>query len=139
VAARIVFERLDPLIVPLRPCFDVALRRIDIPALEGGGPLARLIARQGELQCAHNGFEQLARENSALPRDLLNFHWDPVASGAALGWDCFRTTEVALEVVEGVDGSLAFEERPDAPMRRTLTSVDVESFRAAWLERVLRV
>lgn len=137
VAARIVFERLDPLIVPLRTCFDVALRRVDLPALERGGPLARLIARQGQLQCGDNGLEQLAREHPELPQDLLNFHWDPVACGAALGWDCVQVSNLPVEVLER-DGELAMEQRDGAQLRRVATGVDVEAFRAEWLKRAVR-
>jgi inosine-uridine nucleoside N-ribohydrolase len=139
VAARIVFERLNPLIVPLRTCFEVTLRRVDIPALEVGGRLARLIALQGQLQCAANGFERLTRDNPSLPPDMLNFHWDPCACGAALRWECFETAEVALDLMEEADGSLAFEEREGAPKRQIVANVDAERFRAMWLERVLRV
>lgn len=139
LAARIVFERVDPLIVPLRPCLDVGLRRMDLPALAQGGPLARLIALQGPFQCADSGFEELARANPALPADLLNFHWDPLACGVALGWGCFEVSELPLELVESADGSLAFEEQPGAKVRRVVTRVDVEGFRAMWLERVKSV
>jgi inosine-uridine nucleoside N-ribohydrolase len=139
MVARILFERLDPLMVPLRPCFDVGLRRVDLPALEAGGPIARLIARQAVLQCADNGFERLARQNPLLPADLLNFHWDPVASGAALGWDCVTRSELPLQLVVDGEGQLVFEGRPGGPVRHVVTDVDVERFRQEWLTRVLRV
>lgn len=138
MAASILFERLDPLIVPLRACFGVALRHADVPALEVGGPIARLIARQAALQFADSGFERLVRENHSLAADFLNFQWDPVASGAALAWDCLRCSALPLQLVER-EGQLAFEERPGAPLRRVVTDVDVEGFRQEWLARVLRV
>ncbi len=138
VAARTVFEQLDPLITPLLVCMDVALETLDIAPLEAGGPLSRLVALQGQLQFADSGFESLVAANPALPRDLLNFQWDPLACGAALGWDCITVSEVPLELVDR-NGALSFEERPGAPARRVVTAVDAPAFRERWLERVVRV
>ena len=138
VASRVVFEQGDPLITPLLMCMDVALETGDLPALEAGGPLSKLVALQGRLQFADSGFERLVAENPALPRDMVNFHWDPLACAAALGWECIMISEVPLALVER-DGWLAFEEQAGAPLRRIVTAVDVAAFRSRWLERVVRV
>lgn len=138
VAARLVYERMHPLIVPLLACFDATLRQVDVPALEAGGPLARLIARQGQLQRKDSRFDRLAQENPALPADMLNFHWDPLACAAALGWECVEVSEAALELVER-EGQLLFEELHGAPVRRVVSAVDADRFRREWLERVVRV
>ena len=138
VSARIVFERLEPLLVPLAVCLDTTLRRVDLPALREGGPLARLVALQGEQHAADSGVGRLARENPALPHDMLNFHWDPLACAAALLWPEIDTTPMRLALVER-DGQLAFEQSPDGKWMSVATAVDVEGFRAKWLERVVRV
>ena len=111
VASRVVFEQSGPLITPLLVCMDVALEGTDIPALEAGGPLAKLVALQARLQFADSRFERLIAENPALPRNMLNFHWDPLACAAALGWDCITISELPLELAER-DGWVAFEDVP---------------------------
>ena len=138
LAARIVFERLEPLVVPLVTCLDTTLRRRDLPALRDGGPLSRLIALQGEQHATDHDVARLARGNPALPPDMLNFHWDPLACAAALLWPEIDTTPMRLALIER-DGQLAFEQSPEGKWLRVATAVDVEGFRAAWLERAMRV
>jgi purine nucleosidase len=137
VAARMVFERLDPLVVPLGLTLEVWLRESNLPALEGGGPLAGLIARQGRLHRRDSGMDVLAREHAGLPDDLLNFQYDPLACAAALGWRCIETSRLRLRLAEH-DGWLAFEEGADAPERSVVTRVDAEEFSREWLTRVVR-
>ena len=138
IAARVVFEQADPLITPLLVCMEVAIQTRDIAPLEAGGPLSRLVAHQAQLQFADSRFGRLVAENPALPRDLLNFQWDPLACAAALGWDCVTISELALALVER-DGALAFEEQPGAKKRKVVTAVDAAAFRERWLERVVHV
>ncbi len=138
VAARIVFERVDPLIVPLGITLHVSLRASHLPALEAGGPLARLIARQGMLHGADYHMADLAPRYPAIPADILNFQYDPLACAAALGWDCVTVEERPLALIE-TDGWLHFEERAGAPLRRVVTAVDAAAFESRWVETVVRV
>jgi inosine-uridine nucleoside N-ribohydrolase len=135
VAARIVYEKLNPLIVSLNVTLATALRRSDVPALEAGGPLARLIARQAQLHCQDNKFEALAAASPRLPSDLQNFQYDSAAVAAALGWDCLGVSEETLALIE--DGpELRFQADLSAPARRLVTSIDGPAFAVRWLETV---
>lgn len=138
VAARIVFERLNPLVVPIDITVQTWIRRADLAALERGGPLARLMARQAELYAADNRYIALAAEHAALPDDLLNFQHDPLACAVAIGWDCATIEALPLQVAER-DGSLLLEESPGAPPLRIVTSVDAEAFQSRWLATVARL
>ncbi|MEO8540002.1 MAG: nucleoside hydrolase [bacterium] len=135
VAARIVYEKLDPLIASLNVTLKSSLRRRDLAVLKAGGPLARLMALQAELHCENNRMEKLARDNLALPSDLLNFQYDSVACAAAIGLDSI-TTGVERRALD-VDGEqLVLRERDDAPERRFVVDVDTDEFSRTWLERV---
>ena len=87
VAASVVWERCAPVLVPLTAGLEARLRGAHLARLKGGGDLARLIARQGELQGAEEGMGRTGREHPELPDDLLNFHYDPLACAVGVGWD----------------------------------------------------
>jgi purine nucleosidase len=136
-AARLVFERLNPLIVPLQPCFHVGLLSRHLPVLRAGGPLARLIADQAELHSMDHHMEALSSEFSGLPDGLLNFQWDPVACAAALGWESVMVSHMRLRGVAH-EGHVVLRPSDAAPLRRVVADVDAEAFNAEWLARVCR-
>lgn len=138
VAARIVYERLDPLIVPLGITLEVWLRGKELPELRSGGPLSNLVALQAELQGADSHSERLIRANPSLPADLLNFQYDPLACAAALGWDCVEVSQVRL-AVRDIGGYLQLDAAEDGPLRRVVTAVDSAAFSARWRDCVRRV
>ena len=152
VAARIVYERMDPLIVPLGITLEVWLRGEELPELRSGGPLSNLVALQAELQGADSrvdralvelqgadsGVSPLVAANAGLPRDLLNFQYDPLACAAALGWDCVEVSQVRL-AVRDIGGYLQLDAAEDGPLRRVVTAVDSAAFSARWRECVRRV
>ena len=134
-AATIVFERINPLIVPLAVTFKVCLRRSDLAALQAGGPLAQLLALQGELHCADNKMDRLGAANAAVPDDILNFQYDSLACAAALRWDCLTIEEVPLITAEQ-DSYVVLQRDPAGRARRVVTDVDAAAFSARWLETV---
>ena len=135
VAARIVFEKLNPTVVSLNVTLKTSLRRRDLPALQAGGALSRLLARQAELHRADNRVERLSRENAALPGDLLSFQYDSAACGAAFDMAglAFGSEQRALEL-DGED--LVLPLSGDGPERRMVTDIDADIFAAEWLRRV---
>jgi inosine-uridine nucleoside N-ribohydrolase len=136
-AARIVLERCAPTVVPVPTCLRVALRRRDLSRLRGAGPLGALLAEQGERHAVDNGRTTLPEAYSALPADLLNFHYDPLTCAVAAGWPGVRIEE--LGVALSFDGPLLrMREDEDAPPLRIVTDVEADAFEAAWLEAVER-
>jgi hypothetical protein len=80
----------------------------------------------------------LGRAFPALPDDLLNFQYDPLACAVAAGWEGVTVEE--LPVVGRLAGGLlrlSIEDR--APKRRIVTDVDAQAFDAAWVDAVLRM
>lgn len=138
VAARIVFERLDPLIVPLNATVQAWLREAHLRRLRAGGPLAQLLARQAVLYAEEQGTAQFAAANDALPDDLLLFQHDSLACAAALGWDCVEASDVPLALGER-DGALHFRFEQGARKRRVVTGVDAQAFAGQWLTAAERV
>ncbi len=135
VAARIVYERLNPLVASLGVTLGTSLRRRDLAALHSGGPLSRLLALQAELHWSDHKVGDLVKENPALPSDMLNFQYDSAACAAALG---LPAVSVAIERRElRLQGEeLVLMESPDGPERRMVTRIDADLMSRAWLERV---
>lgn len=138
VAADIVFEAGNPLIAPLNVCFGVPLRATSLPTLDAGGPVSRLIALQARVNGERGTWAKVSREHPGIPGDTLNIQWDPVATAAALGWDCARAEAHPLAFVASRDLRY-FVRDASAKVRRVLTSVDVEAFTARWEALVTRV
>jgi purine nucleosidase len=137
VASRILLTRCRPTLVPLGVSLRVHLRAADLPSLEAGGPLPRLLARQARAHARENGMEELGRRHAALPDDLRNFQYDPLACAVAAGWPGARVEEMGLSLEEE-DGWLWQQPDPDGRLRLpVVTEVDGEAFRKHWLETVL--
>ena len=137
-AAMIVFERVNPLIVPLAVTLKVCLRRSHLPALEAGGPLAKLLALQAELHCADHNMDRLGTANAAVPHDILNFQYDSLACAAALEWDCLTIDNVPLTA--GMrDSCLVLNRDPAGQIRRLVTDVNARRFSTQWLQTVSRL
>jgi len=135
VAARIVWERCAPVLVPLSAGLEVRLRGAHLAGLRGGGELARLLARQGELHGTEEGMGRMGLEHPGLPGDLLNFHYDPLACAVAAGWGGVRVEEMELGARDE-DGVLTFPEEPGGRKTRVVTAVDGPRFEEEWLRVV---
>jgi len=137
LAARIVFARCNPLIVPLSVTLQVALQASHLPALRASGPLGRLLAIQGERYATDHAHHALALQHAALPADLLNFQHDALACAVAAGWDGVSIDTVPLLPV--FDGRwLSLAASPEGKAMRVVTAVDRERFAADWLRAVER-
>jgi purine nucleosidase len=136
VAAAIVFERCDPVDVPLAVSLEVTLRGSHLEALRDSGPLGRLIADQGEMHARDHGRAELAHRYPGLPDDLLNFHYDPLACATALGWDGVKVETLRCAYERESDGLLRMTIADEGAPLRTATGVDAARFEASWLNAV---
>lgn len=136
VAAKIVWERCAPVLVPLPVCLEARLRGAHLARLREGGGLARLVARQAELHGVEERMRDMGREHPGLPDDLLNFHYDPLACAVAAGWDGASVEEMEL-VARQEDGLLALTEGPGGRKTRVVTDVDGPRFEEEWLQVVV--
>jgi inosine-uridine nucleoside N-ribohydrolase len=136
VAASIVFERCDPIVVPLAVSIEVCVRGAQLHALRDAGPLGMLIADQAERHARDNGRDRLPASFPALPSDLLNFQYDPLACVVALGWDGVTVEPVPCSCEREGDGLLRMERREGGAQLRTAVAVDAERFEREWLDAV---
>lgn len=136
-AAAVVFERCDPVVVPLAVSLEAWLRAAHLPPLRSAGPLARLVADQAEMHARDNGRTALGRGWPGLPDDLLNFQYDALACAVAAGWTGARAERVPTEL-ELRDGRLRMTRRPGARALRVVVEVDGPRFERDWMHAVTR-
>jgi inosine-uridine nucleoside N-ribohydrolase len=137
VAARVVFERCAPVVVPVPTCLRVAVRGRHVDPLRAAGPLGRLLADQAEAHASDQRMTELPSAYPALPHDLLNFQYDPLACAVATGWDGVTIEDVPVEL--SWDGPmLRMQARRGALPLRIVTEVDAPRFEDAWLDAVIR-
>jgi purine nucleosidase len=137
LAAWMVLERCDPVVVPLAVTAQVHLRAAHLPRLRAAGPLGALLADQGEAHARDQATTELGRSWPALPDDLLNFQHDPLACAVALGWDGVTTEELPVRLEVG-GGRLRMVRGAGGRRLRVVTAVDGPAFSEAWLAAVER-
>lgn len=76
--------------------------------------------------------EQLGREHSGLPDDLLNFQYDSVACAVSLGWSGATVEDMRLRA-RLRDGVLSFHPHPEGRSIKVVLDVDGADFRETWL------
>lgn len=111
------------------------LRHAHLPRLRQSGRVGALLARQAAAYGPDAGMPELGRSHTALPDDLLNFHYDPVACAIALGWPGATVESMRLSTAME-DGILRFVADPDGRQIRVLTDVDGPAFEDRWLSAI---
>ncbi len=135
-AAEVVAETAGDLtLVPLPATLTAHLCAAHLPPLRASGPLGALLASQSEAHAGEYGMGVLGREYLALPDDLLNIHYDPVACAVAVGWPGVVVEEQRLRPV--MDGeTLCFRPDPTGRPTRVVVDVDGDRFAETWLAAV---
>jgi purine nucleosidase len=139
LAAKVVFERCRPLVAQVSATLETFLRERDLPPLERAGPLGRLIADQARRRGVEHEMSKLPERHPALPRDLLNFQYDPLACAVACGWDGVTIEKIPLRAeLEGPRLRLHPAEASDGIPTRVVTGVDGERLARDWSDAVVR-
>jgi inosine-uridine nucleoside N-ribohydrolase len=134
-AAEIVAATASLTLVPLPVTLRAQFRAAHLPHLRAAGPLGRLLARQGQAHGHDYGMNQMGRAHPALPDDLLNFQYDPLACAVALHWPGVTVEEAHLQLAR--DGDLAmFQPAPGGRPMPIVTDLDPDGFAEHWLTSV---
>jgi len=136
LAARVMFDRCRPLVVPLAVTLEVTLRAPHLGRLRAAGPLGALLADQAEAHARDNGRRDLGRTFEGVPRDLLNFQYDPLACAVAAGWDGVRIEEIPTRI-ELRDDRLWMTRDAEGPALWVVTAVEARRFEEEWLDAVV--
>ncbi len=135
-AAEIVVASANDLTLATLPAtMNAHLRAADLPRLRASGPLGKVLASQAEAYGPDAGMPQLGRAHSALPDDLLNFHYDPVACAVAVGWSGAVLEQMTLRIAKAGQ-EVRFEPVRGGQPVRVLTDLNGDDFRETWLSAV---
>jgi inosine-uridine nucleoside N-ribohydrolase len=120
--------------VTLPATLGVRLRAADLPRLAHSGPIGELLAHQSRAHGAEHDMSALGRAHPAIPDDLLNFQFDPVACAVALGWQGAEIEMVKIEPV--FRGEVLRFRVAGKGHTRLVVAVDGDAFNETWLTAV---
>jgi purine nucleosidase len=137
-SARYVLEHAQPTVIPVSVTSQTALRGSDLPRLAKAGHLGELLVRQAEVfaRTEYVVQQKYAENYPALPRDIINFHHDPLACAIALGWRegvQIETVPLKLEVRDTYLHEIPDE---DGIPTQIVTKIDSAAFNDYWCDVV---
>jgi inosine-uridine nucleoside N-ribohydrolase len=137
-AAEVVFCAAGELVLaPLPVCEAAHLRERDLPRLASSSPLGALIAQQCRVWADEQKQAERGRSHSALPDDLVNFHWDPLTAGLAAGFPHVQLEEVQL-TFEMAGGTLVMARADGGRPATALRTFDADAFGEYFLHAACR-
>jgi inosine-uridine nucleoside N-ribohydrolase len=122
-------------LVTLPATLKAHLRASHLPRLRNSGPVGKLLALQSQLHSSDNHMSELARSHTALPDDLVNFHYDPVACAVALAWPGATVEEMHLIPIFE-NGVLRFQRSAGGRPARVVTDINGNEFAEYWLGNI---
>ena len=134
-AAKVVFEEAGDLTLSTLPeTMPAQLTEAQLSAISGGA-VGELLARQSRLHAEASKKSDLQTQWPAIEDDFVNFHWDPVACGVAIGSEATTTVDRRLDAVVA-GGALRFVPSTKGRPVRALERVDPGPFADAWVAAV---
>ena len=136
-SAKHVFANSNITLVQLPVTEETFIREIDLEPLRKSGPLGKLLARQAEEWRKDEKIAEKYKDCENIPKDIINFQYDPLTAAVALGWNGVEVEELPL-VVEVKDKIL--HERIDnaGKIFKVVTKVDGIRFNEFWLNQITK-
>jgi len=137
-SAKHVLQNSNITLVQLSVTEETFLRRFHLDSLRNSGPLGQLLAKQAEEFAKDEKMAEKYKDCENVPKDIINFQYDPLTAAVALGWDEGVNIEELSLVVEEKDGLL--HERIDSTGKvfKVVTKVDGIRFGEFWLDQVCK-
>ena len=120
-------------LVTVPVAMQASLQQSQLSRLRSCGEIGELLANQSERHRETSEFRELVQRHDALPEDLVNFHWDPVAAGAALDWDCINMRPTALSAATQND-VVQFIADGESGSGFVSVAIDGAAFEQRWLD-----
>lgn len=134
-SAQHVMKNANITLVQLSITEEVFLRQAHLSSLKKAGPLGKLLAKQAEEFMRDEKMIEKYKDCENVPKDIINFQYDPLTAAVAIGWDgvSIENLPLVLEEKEGV-----LYERIDRTGKtfKVVTKVDGARFEEFWLSRV---
>ena len=136
-SAKHVFANSNITLVQLSVTEETFITKTDLELLKKAGLLGELLARQAEEWEKDEKMAEKYMDCENIPKDIINFQYDPLTVAVALGWNGVEIEELSL-VVEEKDNIL--HERIDntGKIFKVVTKVDGIKFNKFWLEKIIK-
>ena len=136
-SAKHVFANSNITLVQLSVTEETFITKTDLELLKKAGLLGELLARQAEEWEKDEKMAAKYMDCENIPKDIINFQYDPLTVAVALGWNGVEIEELSL-VVEEKDNIL--HERIDntGKIFKVVTKVDGIKFNKFWLEKIIK-
>jgi len=136
-SAKHVLMNSNITLVQLSVTAETFLRTAYLDSLKNSGPLGRLLAKQAEEFAKDQNLTKIYKDCENIPKDIINFQYDPLTVAVALGWDGVEIKELPL-IVEEKDKVLRERIDKTGKIFKVATKVDGMRFSEFWLDQVAK-
>ncbi|MBP9714867.1 MAG: nucleoside hydrolase [Candidatus Pacebacteria bacterium] len=136
-SAKHVFANSNITLVQLPVTEETFITGADLEALKKSDSLGQLLAKQAEEWKKDEKMAEKYGDCENIPKDIINFQYDPLTAAVALGWDGVEIQEFPL-VVEEKDKILHERIENAGKIFKVVTKVDGARFNKFWLEQVIK-
>lgn len=136
-SAKHVFENSNITLVQLSSTEETFITEADLGPLKKSDPLGKLLAKQAEQWKKDEKIAEKYKDCEKIPKDIINFQYDPLTAAIALGWDGAHIEELPLIIVEK-DNILHELIDNSGKIIKVVSKVDGMKFNKFWLSRVTK-
>lgn len=136
-SAKHVFANSNITLVQLSVTEETFITESDIEPLKKAGPLGILLAKQAEEWKKDEKISDKYKDCKNIPKDIINFQYDPLTVAVALGWNGVEVEELSL-IVEEKDNILHECIDDAGKIFKVVTKVDGIRFNNFWLEQITK-
>jgi purine nucleosidase len=136
-SAKHVFQNSNITLVQLSSTEETFITEAEIGPLKESDPLGKLLAKQAEQWKKDEKIAEKYKDCEKVPKDIINFQYDPLTAAIALGWDGARIEELPLIIVEK-DNILHELIDNSGKIIKVVSKVDGMKFNKFWLSQVTK-
>lgn len=137
-SAKHVFANSNITLVQLSVTEETFIREADLESLKKSSSLGKLLTRQAEEWKKDEKMSEKYKDCENIPKDIINFQYDPLTAAVALGWNGVEIRELPL-IIEEKDKVLYEHIDSAGKIFKVITKVDGNKFNEFWLNQVTRV
>jgi inosine-uridine nucleoside N-ribohydrolase len=136
-SAKHVLMNSNITLVQLSVTAETFLKAAYLDSLKNSGPLGRLLAKQAEEFAKDQNLTKIYKDCENVPKDIINFQYDPLTVAVALGWDGVEIKKLPL-IVEEKDKVLRERIDETGKIFKVVTKVDGMRFSEFWLDQIAK-
>lgn len=137
-SAKHVFVNSNITFVQLSVTEETFLRADHLDFLKKSGALGQLLAKQAEEFAKDEKIAEKYKDCENIPKDIINFQYDPLTAAIALGWNEGVKIEELPLIIEEKDSLLCERIDKAGKIYKVVTKIDGPKFNEFWVKRVTK-